>query len=429
MKKIIVKPSKISREVIVPSSKSQTHRAILLGSLARNRSIIKRPLISSDTSAMVQACRHLGAAIKVEDNSIEIQGLDGKIVGSEDVIHAHNSGIVLRFISAIAALGTLPIVITGDESIRHQRPMHVFLDVLKQLNVKALSTKNNGYAPLIIQGPLKSGKCYIQDGSDSQNVSALLLASIFLRGTMELEVSRPGERPWIEMTLDWLKRLGVPYSHKNYESYRVVGTGGYEGFNYTVPGDWSSAAFPIAAALVTRSSIVLENLDKNDLQGDKKIVDIFLKMGARLNFDEEHKKLYVLPTEKLKGVAVDINDCIDAVTILAVVACYAEGETYLLNAHVARQKECNRLACITHELNKMGGNVIETADGLMIKGTPLQGSSVFSHQDHRMAMALVVAALGAKSESKIHETHCIHKTYPSFVQDFQTLGANLEEIE
>lgn len=427
MKTLIVKKSQLAHEIQVPSSKSQTHRAILFGSLAKSKSVVRYPLNSQDSLAMIEACRHLGAKIEIHENHLDIHGVGGKIVGSEDVINAHNSGIVLRFVAAIAALGSQPIVITGDHSIRHQRSMQTMLHSLKQLGAKkAISTREEGFAPIIIQGPIKPGRCQIADGSDSQNVSPLLIAGAFLDGALEVEVYNPGEKPWIDMTLDWLKRLGVPYQNHHYEKYIVQGIGSYSGFEYTVPGDWSSAAFPIAAALVTQSELTIKNLDIFDLQGDKKIVDIFTQMGARFLIDDKKKTIRVSAGEQLRGVTVDINDCIDAITIIAAVACYAEGETRIVNAAVARQKECDRIACMAVELNKMGAHVQETADGLIVKGAALKGTRVLSHGDHRMAMSLAVAGMGAKGETQIHEAGCMGKTYPSFVTDFQNMGAHLE---
>lgn len=427
MKTLLVQKSQLMNELQVPSSKSQTHRAILMAALAKNKSIIHHPLFSSDTRTMIEACRCLGAQVNIHANHLEVEGTAGKIVGSEDVIQANNSGIVLRFISAIAALGSQPIVITGDHSIRHQRPMQIMLSSLSQLGVRALSTRGDGFAPIIIQGPLKPGKCQIADGADSQNISPLLLAAVFLEGTLELEVVNPGEKPWVDITLDWLKRLGVPYQNHQYEKYKIQGIGVYPGFEYTVPGDWSSAAFPIGAALVTQSELTLRNLDIFELQGDKKIIDIFNQMGAHIDIDDQTKTLHINKGMHLKGVTVDINDCIDVITLVAAVACYADGETRITNASVARQKECNRITCVAAELSKMGACIQETTDGLIIKGASLRGTTVFSHGDHRMAMALAIAGMGAKGETCIQETSCIAKTYPSFVKDFQSIGANFYE--
>lgn len=425
MSTLSVNPSQLSGEICIPSSKSQTQRAILFASMAKNSSIIHHPLQSPDSQAMIEACRQLGATINIHANAFEIHGIDRKIIGAADVIHAQNSGIVLRFIAGIAALGTQPIVITGDHSIRHQRTVGPLIQALSQLGVKAISTRENGFAPIIIQGPLKPGKCFVDDGADSQHVSALLIAGSFLYGTLEIEVHNPGEKPWIDITLDWLKRLGVHCQNQNYQYYKVQGIGSYSGFEYAVPGDWSSAAFPLAAALVTQSKLTLKNLTMQDLQGDKKIVEILKMMGAQIEVDEEKKAVHVIPTDQLKGLTVDINDCIDTIAILAVIACFAEGETHIVNAKVARQKECDRITLIAKELRKMGASILETDDGLIIKKSTLQGTTVLSYEDHRMAMSLAVAGMGAKGETHVTQVECISKTYPHFVTDLQQVGAHI----
>jgi 3-phosphoshikimate 1-carboxyvinyltransferase len=424
-----VKKSMLKGELTIPPSKSHTLRALLFGALGSGKTVVYNLLPSPDAQAMIEACRLLGASINIFQDRVEIEGLNGTIAHAEDVINAGNSGIVLRMISAIAALSSSPIVITGDYSIRHLRPMHALNDGLRQLGVEVTSTRGDGFAPLIIQGPLRPGKAWV-DGEDSQPVSALLIASIFASGPIEIHVKNPGEKPWIGMTLDWLKRLGVAFAHRDYAWYRVEGRGGFSGFSYHVPGDWSSAAFPMAAALITDSALTLHNLDFEDCQGDKAVVEVFQKMGARIEIDPKSKRLNLAKGSKLKGVDVDINHCIDAITILATVACFAEGETRLRNAAIARQKECNRIACIAKELSKMGADIVEHEDGLTIRRSFLRGATVESHHDHRMAMSLALAGMGAEGATQVRSVECVSKTFPSFADDFRRLGALLEvEVE
>ena len=171
-----IRKSQLKGAIVVPSSKSQTLRAILFASMAKGKSSIHKYLHSPDTDAMIEACRLFGAKIEVYPSSLNIEGLDGQISHAEDIINAGNSGIVLRFCTALGALASRPVVITGDYSIRHQRPMKELLSGLNQLGVSATSMRGDGYAPVIIQGPLKQGHAVIQ-GSDSQPVSALLIAA------------------------------------------------------------------------------------------------------------------------------------------------------------------------------------------------------------------------------------------------------------
>lgn len=426
MSRYSVKKSLLKGEIEVPPSKSHTLRSILFGSLGKGMSVIHHYLPSTDTHAMVEACRLLGATLHVSSERIEIEGLNGKIGRVEDVIHAGNSGIVLRFCSAVGALGEYPVVITGDHSIRHQRPMRPLLEGLSQLGVSTASMRGDDYAPVIIQGPLKSGKALVQ-GEDSQPISALLIASAFAVGPIELTVQNPGEKPWIALTLDWFDRLGISYTQYAFTHYQLPGKSSYEGFEYHVPGDLSSAAFPIAAALVTRSELTLTNIDMSDAQGDKELIRVFQKMGGNIEIDEHTKRVHV-KGGALTGIKVDINHFIDAITILAVVGCFAEGETHIHNAAIAKQKECNRIHCIATELRKMGADITETEDGLIIRKSSLRGAEVESHQDHRMVMSLSVAALGAEGETRISSVECVSKTFPSFVRDFTKLGADIKVI-
>ncbi|MEM1282612.1 MAG: 3-phosphoshikimate 1-carboxyvinyltransferase [Chlamydiota bacterium] len=425
MKKIVVYPTTITGSVVVPSSKSHSHRAIIFGAMGSGTTTIRRLLKSPDTDGMLKAWKSLGVAVSEEGECVKIRGLDGEIDGAEDVIDVGNSGIALRFLTALSALSPKPIVITGDHSIRHQRPMDPLLQALTQLDAMAISTKCDGYAPIIVQGPLKGGEVMV-NGRDSQPVSALLISSIFSKGTTRLVVEEPGEIPWVKLTLYWMSWLNIRFEQKNFSEYIVSGQERYKGFEYAVPGDWSSAAFPAAAALVTKSSVTLENLDKKDVQGDKKLFDLLEQMGAKICYIEEKKKVKVSYKEGLKGIDADINDCIDCITILSVVACFADGVTFIKNASVAKEKECNRIECIARELRKMGAEIETSEDGLKITGTPLHGAELDSHDDHRMAMSLVVAAMGADGASRISNIACMNKTYPSFIADMKSIGALIQ---
>lgn len=407
-----------------PPSKSQTLRAILFASLALGQSTIINFLDSPDSHAMIRACQLFGATINVFPNRLEIIGTNGQISCAKDVIDAGNSGIVLRFCSAIGSLSPLPIVITGDQSIRTQRPMQELLNGLAQLGATTATMRGDGYAPVIIQGPIHSGTAVIS-GEDSQPVSALLIASAFVQGPTTIKVRNPGEKPWVAMTLQWFDRLGIPYVNEGFTCYRLKGNARYQGFTYNVPGDLSTAAFPIAAALITQSELTVHNIDMDDPQGDKELISILQRMGGAIDIDAEEKLLCIRRGGPLSGVQVDINDCIDVLPILSVVACFAKGETRITGAAIARQKECNRIGCVASELRKMGGDIEETVDGLVIRGSPLRGALVRSHGDHRMAMSLAVAALGATGQSTIGPVECVAKTYPGFMEDFNKLGANI----
>ncbi|MCH9609315.1 MAG: 3-phosphoshikimate 1-carboxyvinyltransferase [Chlamydiales bacterium] len=384
--------------VKVPPSKSHTMRALLFALLAKGRSRIENLLLSPDTDAMIAACCQFGATIERDGENIEVEGGVFKPCGTVDV---GNSGIAYRFLTALAALGDQPVYVTGDHSIQMQRPILPLHQALQQLGVEINP----------IRGPINPGKVVVE-GGDSQFVSALLIALSFASGPSEIIVRNPGEKPWIDLTLHWLNRFNIGVEAKDYTHYALEGRAEIAPFTYVVGGDYSSAAFPAVAALLTKSELILDNLDPEDCQGDKKLFVHLKKMGAQI--EREGRKLVILPSSELLGCEIDVNEIIDAVPILAVIGCFAKGVTRLKNAKVARTKECDRLSVMTTELRKMGADIEEDEEGLTIRPSPLRGAHLHSHKDHRVAMALSVASLGAQGESVIDEMDCIAKTYPNF---------------
>lgn len=415
-----ITPSQLKGEITIPSSKSQSMRALLFGLLAQGKSAITHLLPSSD---MIQVCRQLGAEIEEKNECVVIQGIGGKLNGAEDVIQARNSGLILRLVGAVAALSPKSIVITGDHSIRHNRPIRPLLEGLTQLGATAFSLNENDRAPILVKGPLFSGRAKI-DGADSQPISGLLIAGSFAPGPVELFVENPGELPWVNLTLDWLSRFHIPYQATEGNYYRLEGGAAIEGFSYAVPGDFSSLAFPLVAALLTDSEVRFNNLDFSDSQGDKKIIEILKKMGAKI--EREERSVVVKKGSQLQGTQIDVNACIDALPILAVVGCFAEGETELIGGGVARNKECDRIHSIATQLRKMGAAIEERVDGLLIKRSDLKGAIVESYEDHRMALALAVAGLAAKGGSEVHHVACVSKTFPNFQIEMQHLGACIQ---
>jgi 3-phosphoshikimate 1-carboxyvinyltransferase len=425
MTKFRIHPGSVQGTLIIPPSKSHTLRAILFAAMADGFSEIRNFLHSPDATAMIEAMRLFGASIEITADCLHIQGINGKLLPAENVIDSGNSGQVLRFVGALAALSNSYTILTGDHSIRHHRPVKPLLEAISQLGALAVSSRLDGYAPMIIKGPMQPGYAKLA-GEDSQPVSAMLIATSFLQGKSTIEVTNPGEKPWIDLTLFWLRKFGIEIAHQNYSHYTVPGSAHIDSFSFSIPGDLSSAAFPMAAALVTHSELTLTNIDMQDCQGDKKIVEIFQQMGARIDIDNEKKSLTVHKNSHLKGQRIDVNDFIDATPILAVIGCFAEGSTEITNASIARKKESDRLHAITTELKKMGASIEERPDGLIISQSCLHGARLFSWHDHRIAMALTIAALGASSETWIEGVECIAKTYPSFAHDFRKIKAAIE---
>jgi 3-phosphoshikimate 1-carboxyvinyltransferase len=421
-----ISSSCLQGSITLPSSKSHTLRSLLFSLMAPGKSQIDHALPSPDTEAMIEAIKIFGAQVKREGCTLFVEGVGSILPPAEDVIQSGNSGLVLRLMTALASLSPAYTVITGDFSIRHRRPIQPLLQALSQLGAVATSSRLDGHAPVIIKGPIRSGNASLE-GQDSQLVSSLLFASSFAEGPIEIEVSNPGETPWIELSLHWLRRLNLPYEREGYAFYKIPGGHTIKPFYYAVPGDFSSAAYPIISALITHSEITVHHVDLEDIQGDKMLINTLQEMGALFEINPTEKTLKVLKNSFLKGARIDLNQFIDALPILAVLGCFAEGETLLYNGAIARHKECDRIRCITTELKKMGAKIEEKTDGVVIKTSQLKGAHVHTYHDHRMVLSLAVAAMQAQGVTHIHDIHCVSKTYPSFLQDMQSLGVKIQE--
>lgn len=405
----------------IPPNKSHSFRALIMAGLAQGTSHIHNPATSSDWLRGTEALEMFGASVTPgAANTWVVHGTGGHLHTPDDVVDCGNSGIIFRFFTALA--GNCPgyTVLNGDHSIRHLRPIGPLLEALNQLGVFAVSTKGDGHAPVVVRGPLRGGQASF-DGSDSQPVSALLIACSLATAPTELTVLNPGEKPWIGVTLDWLARCGAEVSHEDFAKYRIRGRGHWSGFDATIPADWSAAMYPIVAALITEGSeLRLPNVDWNDSQGDKLMVNTLREMGADIEIGEHG---LVARSSQLTGRTIDCNDFIDQFMLLAVVGCYAQGETVLTNAAVCRQKECDRISAMHQALRAMGADVEERPDGLVIRHSKLHGVPLNSHADHRMVMTLAVAGLGAAGETLISNIECVKKTFPNFVDQMQSIGA------
>ena len=418
-------PSSLDGIITLPSSKSHTLRAILFGAWAKGTSYIQSYLDSPDTHAMIGAVRLLGAKVEIQKDFLVIEGCSGKLQAPDDVIQCGNSGLVLRLIGALSGLIPHYTLLTGDHSIRHNRAVKPLLQALLQLGCFATSSRGDDHAPLIIKGPFTKDFATLE-GQDSQPVSGLLIAGAFAPHPIQLHVTNPGETPWIDVTLDWFKRLNIPYKMHDYTHYEMQGSGSINAFTYKVPGDLSTLAFIVAAALLNQSKLTIENVDLSDIQGDKILLSILEEMGAQFSIDPLKKTLLVEKSPPLQGKKIDLNACIDALPILSVIACFAKGPTEITNARVARKKESDRISCITSELKKMGALVEEKEDGLIIHPSTLHGAHLSSYHDHRLALSLSIAALAAKGSSRIQGVECITKTYPEFYSDFCKIGAEIK---
>ncbi len=427
MKNFFVKKSTMKGEILVPPSKSQTMRSILFASISKGRSKIRNFLKTEDTLAFIEGCKKFKAKIEIKKNSLEIFGTNRKILlKNKDKLDVKNSGIALRFFTAIYALSDRKIMISGDKSIKTNRSVKPLIDVLSTLNVDVKSINDTGFAPLQIKGPMICKDIKI-NGEDSQYISSMLIAFSLLNKKIKIEVTNPKEKPWVNLTLHWLNKMGVKIKNQEFKKFIISPPSRYDkkafqGFEYTVPTDFSTILFPIAAALITKSSITLKNVVFDDFQKDQETIEIFKKLKANIFIDREKKIIKVEQSSLQGNLEIDVDRFIDSIPILAVIGCYNKGKIIIKNGLNARKKESDRISTITCELKKMQAKIKQTQDGLVVETSKLAAASLNSHKDHRIAMALSVAALGVEKPSLIEDVNCINKTYPTFKKDFKSLG-------
>ena len=425
-----IKPHVFNAALKIPPSKSHTIRRLVMAALTDGVSHIEQPLVSRDTQSCARACRILGS----EKSS---KGL---------IVDAGNSGTTLFFTIAAAALLSRPVTFTGDRQTA-KRGAGPLLDALAGLGIKVRS--KNGSIPITICGPWKGGRVSLPCMT-SQYLSALLIAApLAPKGTItEIDVPLLNEKPYVEMTLAYLQSQGL-YDEDSRESkiicgrdfswFRIHGGNAYKPINGPVPGDFSSAVFPAAAAVLSGGQAVLSGLDPNDTQGDKVFFEYLSKMGCKVNWEHGEPagwQVTVSRADTLRGGIFDLNSTPDLLPIMAVLGAFAQGETALLNVAHARIKETDRIAVMAEELTKLfkgddGFYCEEKPDGLIIRrdkvptvfpgngGNAIAGVTLDGCGDHRVTMALACAAMGLPAESgpvEIKGAEAANYSYPGFME-------------
>jgi 3-phosphoshikimate 1-carboxyvinyltransferase len=426
--RVSIDKSSIKGEVFAPPSKSYTHRAITLAALSKE-SIVRRPLISADTLATVRASEMFGASVEIEEDRLIIHGVNGKPNVPDNVIDAANSGTTLRFMTAVAALTNGITVLTGDASLR-TRPNGPLLQVLNKLGVKACSTRGNERAPLVVKGGIEGREVSIDGSISSQFISALLITCPLGESKTILSIKgKLKSRPYIDVTLEMLELAGVNIhtDDSNGIKFIIPGKQKYDFRDYTVPGDFSSASYLLAAAaLIDGSEITVKNLFPSK-QGDKVIIETLKQMGADITWDKEAGNVTVRGGRQLKAIAFDAGATPDLVPTVAVLAAAAEGTSRIENAEHVRYKETDRLHALATELPKLGVDLKEERDSLTITGGKLRGALVHGWHDHRIVMSLALAGMVA-GDTTIDTAESVSISYPDFFKDLCNLGAKIEKI-
>ena len=418
-----VVPGRLQGHVRAPGSKSHTIRALIIATLAEGRSTIFNALDSKDISSCISVCRLFGAQIEhiidqKGEAALQVTGAGGSITAASDVLDVGNSGTTLRLSTAVAALASGWSVISGDKQTR-SRPIEPLLGALRDLGAEAYTTRGNANPPCVVRGPLVGGHTSI-DCPTSQYLSSLLIVAPLSRNGVEIEVGLLNETPYVELTLQWLSRQGIELQRKGYVYFNIPGNQRYRSFSTAVGGDFSAAAALFCAAAVSGSQISVSGLNLSDPQGDKEILAILGAMGC--SHTVEGDTITFQGATELHGGDFDLNATPDTLPVLAATACFANGTTRIFNVPQARIKETDRIVTMAAELSKLGANIEQLDDGLIIRpSAPLQGDTVESHGDHRVAMAMAVAGLGAQGRTSIADSECVAVGYPGFFEAIERL--------
>ncbi len=412
----------LSGEITAPPSKAHTHRTLFAGLLSADLTRIMNPLTCDDTEATAGAIVALGAEVDFQQGLWSVQGTGHPRTPSHE-IQCRESGVTLRFTLPIASLTGSKVTLKGKASLM-RRPIGPLADAMNQLGVKLLMDE---YGVHINGGKPKGRDVRIRGDVSSQFISGLLLAGPLMENGLEMELTSPLEsRNYVSLTLETMRKHGIQVE-SNAEMSRFGTAPGqeYKATTHRIPGDYSSAAFPLSAAAITESRILVRGLQRVNSEPDEVFVEILSQMGVETSFSGDD---VLVRGRRLKAAKINIRDCPDLGPILAVLGCYAEGKTQITGAARLRYKESDRLAAVSSELRALGADIIETDDGLIITGpSSLTGGIVHSHGDHRIAMALSVAALGARGKVVISGAECVSKSYPTFFHDLRSLGVDLVE--
>jgi 3-phosphoshikimate 1-carboxyvinyltransferase len=420
------KTEMLKGEICAPPSKAYTQRMLIAAALADGTSKISNPLFSDDTEATLLAITSLGAKVNTTKDCLIVKGAQ-PLKGAQSPIDCGESGATLRFMIPVAALASGPSTFLLGKSLE-QRPMEPLLESLNQLGADVHFQRPSKQNSIVVPGGgIRGGRTTIRGDVSSQFISGLMFACPSATTETQIEVTPPLEsRGYVEMTQNVLAEHGVEISiSQNYDRLKIPPNQKYKPCNHIVPGDFSSSAFLLAAAAITPSEVNIQNLDFERVQGDKAILDILKRMGVQGKVCPQKVEIEG-KGGLLKAVDVDAKNIPDLVPVCAVLACYAKGTSKIHDAHRLRYKESNRLLTLYLELKKMGAHISMEENSLTIEGpSPLHGAMIDPHNDHRIAMACTIAALGASGETRIQDAECVRKSYPNFFHDLRLLGVNI----
>ena len=437
-----IQPSVISGTITAAASKSSMQRALAAALLTNGETTILNPGHSNDDKAAIEIITALGADVVVREEQVIVNSFGLSPRSSE--INCGESGLAVRMFTPIIALCDKEITINGEGSLL-SRPIGFFEEVLPQLGVSIKS--NEGKLPMTIQGPLQPKNIEVSGSLSSQFLTGLLFAysaapnpilteademmNNNLSETVCIKVHDLKSKPYIDLTLDVMKKFGMDLhlTNKDHETFCFYRETGVErnsgGIVYMVEGDWSGAAFLLVAGAVA-GGITVAGLDVFSTQADKAILQALMDCGTNISIEEKQIVINTALGNHGKAFHFNATDCPDLFPPLVALAAYCNGTTVIEGVNRLQHKESNRAITLQEEFAKMGVEIILQDDLMMIKGGEvLKGANVFSHHDHRIAMACAVAALQADGETVIENAEAVNKSYPHFYEDLKLLKATV----
>ena len=429
--RLITPAGAVRGSVRVPGSKSHTNRSLVIAALAGGPSTVEGALFAEDTLAMMEGLRALGFKLEADEpgRRVEVEGLGGRIPAREALVEARDAGTVMRFLTAVAALGRGTYVIDGSARMR-ERPIGDLVEGLRALGVEVRSRGREGFPPLEVRASgLAGGTAQVSAATSSQFASALLLASPCAASPVTIELTGDVvSRPFVELTLALMNEFGAEVERAGEGGFRVEAPKPYRAGVHHVQGDATAAGYFWAAAAVTAGRVEVANVGTRSHQGDAAFVDVLEKMGCTVTRSPD--SIAVEGRSRLSSGSFDLGAMPDTAPTLAVAALFADGPVEITNVANLRVKECDRLAALAAELPKFGAEVEERPDGLRI--TPPAGGRealelgflpvrIATYNDHRMAMSFAVAGLAAGGV-EIENPGCVAKTYPGFFDDLERLA-------
>lgn len=413
--KRLVRPGRVEGTLLAPSSKSMAQRAIAVASLTKGESKLEISSFCDDTEAALRLAEGLGAEVFRTSTGIKISG---GVRSPAAELNCGEAGLSIRMFSCLAALYDVPITLLASGSLS-RRPMGMIVEALKQLGVSVVSEHH--LPPLRITGPVRSGEITIDGSLSSQLLTGLLIALPVAEGNSIVNVNNLTSKPYVEMTLELMRAFGGDIECDAALSRFVIkGQQQYQPREYLVEGDWSGASCLLVAG-ATSGKIQISNLRSDSRQADRVIVEYLRRAGATVI--EEPNAVTVLQGT-LKGFSADLTECPDLFPALVALCCQCEGQSVLKGASRLTHKESDRASALVVEFTKLGAQLRKEDDALIVVGRKqLNGAQVFSHHDHRIAMALAVAGLNAAESVEIEQAHSVAKSYPQFFEDLAKVSA------